>query len=110
MLLVPPRSSPDSRPLYHISVSINPFIPTSSTTTVRRGASENGEHVADFEYVIVSTLGFEDDFKQSKSDESIGRWGLMRSPPVITIGSVQLECQRVMKIRGTNFSGTKVGH
>jgi hypothetical protein len=53
MLLMPPRSAPDSRPLYHISVSINPFIPTSSTTTIRRGASENGEHVADFEYVIM---------------------------------------------------------
>jgi hypothetical protein len=32
----------------------------------------------------------------------------MRSPPSITIGSIQQECQRVMKIRGTNYSGTKV--
>lgn len=50
MILVPPADSPDTRPLYHVSVHLNCFMPFSYITTIRRGATEIGDHVADFEY------------------------------------------------------------
>ncbi|TFY70287.1 hypothetical protein EVG20_g2723 [Dentipellis fragilis] len=43
MLLLPPATAADSRPLYHISVHQNCFIPTSFATVLRRGASEQGQ-------------------------------------------------------------------
>lgn len=49
MLLIPEANSPDSRPLYHISVFLNCFNPTSATTVVRRGATEDGKIVGQFE-------------------------------------------------------------
>jgi hypothetical protein len=49
MLLVPPPDVQDTRPLYHISVALNCFIPSSFVTTIRRGASEYGEYVGEFE-------------------------------------------------------------
>lgn len=45
MILVPP----ESRPRYHISAGSNCFTPSSYITTIRRGGSEIGELVADFE-------------------------------------------------------------
>lgn len=51
MLLLPPETSNDSRPLYHISVEINCFRPASHITVIRRGASESGAYVGEFEYV-----------------------------------------------------------
>jgi hypothetical protein len=51
MLLVPPPNAPDTRPLYHVSVAFDPFIPTVGVTTVRRGSGENGDFVGDFECV-----------------------------------------------------------
>lgn len=52
MLLLPPPDVQDTRPLYHISVSMNCFIPSSYITTLRRGANEYGDLVAEFEYVF----------------------------------------------------------
>ncbi|KAF5362486.1 hypothetical protein D9756_002712 [Leucocoprinus leucothites] len=49
MTLLPPRDSPDPRPVYHISVSMNCFVPFSYITTVRRGGQEDGQFVGDFE-------------------------------------------------------------
>ncbi|KII93161.1 hypothetical protein PLICRDRAFT_170944 [Plicaturopsis crispa FD-325 SS-3] len=49
MILVPPATVADTRPKYHISVSMNCFIPSSYITTIRRGGTENGEEVGDFE-------------------------------------------------------------
>jgi hypothetical protein len=49
MLLVPPPSSPDTRPLYHISVHLNCFMPFSFITSVRRGGNQDGEFVGEFE-------------------------------------------------------------
>ncbi|KAL0959287.1 hypothetical protein HGRIS_014553 [Hohenbuehelia grisea] len=49
MILVPPADEPDSRPKYHISVSMNCFVPSSFITTIRRGGTEEGEFVSDFE-------------------------------------------------------------
>jgi hypothetical protein len=49
MLLIPPPTAPDPRPKYRISVRINCFTPTSHITTIRRGDSEDGELVGDFE-------------------------------------------------------------
>jgi len=37
MILIPPEDFPDSRPRYHISVSLNCFIPLSCITTIHRG-------------------------------------------------------------------------
>lgn len=49
MLLLPPPDAPDTRPQYHISVHMNCFIPTSYITVVRKGATENGQCVGEFE-------------------------------------------------------------
>jgi hypothetical protein len=51
MLVLPPEDSPDTRPKYYVSVGPNCWNPTSWITTVRRGASESGELVGDFEWV-----------------------------------------------------------
>ncbi|KAK0488646.1 hypothetical protein IW261DRAFT_1557089 [Armillaria novae-zelandiae] len=42
LILVPPPESPDSRPLYHISVYNDVFNTMSHTTIIRRGATEDG--------------------------------------------------------------------
>ncbi|KAJ8462055.1 hypothetical protein ONZ45_g5210 [Pleurotus djamor] len=53
LLLVPPRNASTSNvnPLYHISVklNLNPFLPVSYITTVRRGADDQGPLVGSFE-------------------------------------------------------------
>lgn len=49
MLLLPPSDAIDTRPLYHVSVAHNCFMPLSYITTVRKGGTENGEFVGDFE-------------------------------------------------------------
>ncbi|KAL0959275.1 hypothetical protein HGRIS_014546 [Hohenbuehelia grisea] len=49
MILVPPEVEPDSRPKYHISVSMDCFIPSLYITTIRRGGTEDGEVVGDFQ-------------------------------------------------------------
>lgn len=51
MIIAPPPTAPDATPRYHISVSLNCFIPSSFITTIRRGSTEYGEYVGDFEYV-----------------------------------------------------------
>jgi hypothetical protein len=51
MVLIPPADAADSRPQYHISFTQNCFCPMSYITSIRRGATERGELVADFEYV-----------------------------------------------------------
>ncbi|KAA1471961.1 hypothetical protein DENSPDRAFT_838072 [Dentipellis sp. KUC8613] len=53
MLLLPSSSNDatDTRPLYHISVHMNCLMPSSYITIVRRGASESGQYVGEFEYV-----------------------------------------------------------
>jgi hypothetical protein len=47
MLLLPHPLSPNSRPLYHISVSNDFFRPHIYITTIRRGGSDQGEIVAE---------------------------------------------------------------
>jgi len=51
MLLMPPQTSADLSPLYNIAVSLdlNPFVPLSYVTTIRRGATQAGEVVGSFE-------------------------------------------------------------
>jgi hypothetical protein len=49
MVLLPPATSPDTRPVYHISVSMNCFVPYSYITEIRRGGGPDGEIVGDFE-------------------------------------------------------------
>ncbi|KAF9451190.1 hypothetical protein P691DRAFT_724711 [Macrolepiota fuliginosa MF-IS2] len=49
MILLPPETAPDTRPVYHITVSMNCFVPYSYITTLRRGGTEAGEYVGDFE-------------------------------------------------------------
>lgn len=48
--LLPPPEAADSRPLYHLSVHMNVFRPQSFITVVRRGASEDGPYVGEFEH------------------------------------------------------------
>ncbi|TFY70288.1 hypothetical protein EVG20_g2722 [Dentipellis fragilis] len=54
MLLLPSSShdTTDTRPLYHISVHMNCLMPSSYITIVRRGASEAGQYVGEFEMGI----------------------------------------------------------
>lgn len=56
MLVIPPPNVPDTRPKYHISVAHNCFAPMSYITTIRRGSSDNGVHVAEFECVKASAI------------------------------------------------------
>ncbi|KAL4243344.1 hypothetical protein ABKN59_011532 [Abortiporus biennis] len=51
VLLIPPRSCPDRTPIYNIRVklNLNPFTPLSYVTTIRRGATEDGSIVGEFE-------------------------------------------------------------
>ncbi|THU95237.1 hypothetical protein K435DRAFT_139675 [Dendrothele bispora CBS 962.96] len=49
MLLIPPANSPNSRPKFHVSVGMNPIIPMSYITTIRRGGTADGTFVAEFE-------------------------------------------------------------
>ncbi|KAK0452318.1 hypothetical protein EV421DRAFT_1730986 [Armillaria borealis] len=56
MLLLPPLSAPDTRPRYHISVSTNCFTPSSYITTVRKGGSEGGELVGEFDKLKPPTV------------------------------------------------------
>ncbi|KAK0480659.1 hypothetical protein IW261DRAFT_1473756 [Armillaria novae-zelandiae] len=56
-MLLPPVSSPDTLPRYHISASTNWFTPSSYMTNIRKGASESGEFVGEFDpqlFVFVS--------------------------------------------------------
>ncbi|KAF9013096.1 hypothetical protein BDQ17DRAFT_1342725 [Cyathus striatus] len=53
MILLPPLDFHDSRPLYHIEISMNCFIPSSFITTIKRG-SERGELIGDFEQGITN--------------------------------------------------------
>ncbi|PBK99075.1 hypothetical protein ARMGADRAFT_1007695 [Armillaria gallica] len=49
LILIPPPESPDSRPLYHISVNNNVFNTMSHTTIIHRGPTEDGPYVGEFE-------------------------------------------------------------
>ncbi|KAK7023854.1 hypothetical protein R3P38DRAFT_2954555 [Favolaschia claudopus] len=57
LLLLPPSGFPDSRPQYHISVSMNCFNPFSFITTVHKGASDLSPHVGEFEMGISTIPG-----------------------------------------------------
>ncbi|THH14833.1 hypothetical protein EW146_g5556 [Bondarzewia mesenterica] len=48
MLLIPPPIALDSSARYHISIHLDCFSPTSYSTVVRRGASETGQYVGEF--------------------------------------------------------------
>ncbi|KAF7439962.1 hypothetical protein PC9H_000299 [Pleurotus ostreatus] len=49
MILVPPPESHDTRPQYHITVDADCLNPLVHVTTVKRGANEYGDLVAEFE-------------------------------------------------------------
>ena len=49
MLVIPPSESQDNRPVYHITVEMNCLRPTSYITVIRRGASDRGHYVGEFE-------------------------------------------------------------
>ena len=49
MLILPPAEQADSRPLYHITVEMNCLKPASFVTVLRRGSSERGPYVGEFE-------------------------------------------------------------
>ncbi|KAJ7184164.1 hypothetical protein C8R46DRAFT_1063103 [Mycena filopes] len=52
LLLLPPSSLPDTRPVYFVSVVMNCMNPFSFITTVHRGASDSGPLVGEFEMGI----------------------------------------------------------
>ncbi|EKM53714.1 uncharacterized protein PHACADRAFT_260199 [Phanerochaete carnosa HHB-10118-sp] len=56
MLLLPPSTSSDGRPLYHISVEVNCFRPGSHITVIRRGGSESGAYVGEYEIGLPARL------------------------------------------------------
>ncbi|KAF9453603.1 hypothetical protein P691DRAFT_658346 [Macrolepiota fuliginosa MF-IS2] len=58
MILLPPADAPDTRPVYHITVSMNCFVPNCYITTIRRGGTEQGEYVGDFEWVAQNCVRF----------------------------------------------------
>ncbi|OBZ65562.1 hypothetical protein A0H81_14432 [Grifola frondosa] len=56
MYLLPPRDVDRDRvPIYYISVALNlnPFVPLSYVTTIRRGIDEDGEFVGEFELALL---------------------------------------------------------
>lgn len=57
---MPPQTSADLSPMYNVSVSLNlnPFVPLSYVTTVRRGAANIGEVVGSFELSVAQRRGF----------------------------------------------------
>jgi hypothetical protein len=57
MLLIPPADAADTRPVLHVSVALNCFNPFSYITTVRRGGTEHGELVGEFEMGISAASG-----------------------------------------------------
>lgn len=86
MLLLPPASSTDSRPLYHIAVETNCFRPASHITVVHRGASEHGVYVGEFECasspVSAASVGPDASTAHAGSaclrGTTASRWGLSR--------------------------------
>jgi len=52
MVLLPSADAQDTRPQYYITVNMNVFMPLSHITTIYRGATEYGEVVGEFEYVL----------------------------------------------------------
>ncbi|KAF8199081.1 hypothetical protein BJ912DRAFT_922262 [Pholiota molesta] len=72
MILVPPPDSPDTRPLYHISVSHDPFLPHCRITSVLQGGSVNGSYVGGF----TSISGIEDLKKDAETHTTLKRKGL----------------------------------
>ncbi|GJE98176.1 hypothetical protein PsYK624_143980 [Phanerochaete sordida] len=50
MQLLPPPEAPNNHSLYHISVRMNVFKPGSYVSVVRRGETESGPYVGEFEY------------------------------------------------------------
>jgi hypothetical protein len=52
VLLLPPADAINSRPLFHISASMSPFMPNAITTLLKTGDNADGEDVADFELVV----------------------------------------------------------
>ncbi|KAF4598513.1 hypothetical protein EYR38_006917 [Pleurotus pulmonarius] len=77
MILVPPPESQDTRPQYHISVGVDCFNPLVHVTTVRRGANEYGDHVAEFEM------------------------GISKSPATLSIRGKHYKLSEAMQKRGT---------
>ncbi|KAH9479705.1 hypothetical protein JR316_0008300 [Psilocybe cubensis] len=51
MILVPTQDSPDTRPIYHISVGHDPFFPMSFITSVVRGGHAEGDYVGGFKTI-----------------------------------------------------------
>jgi hypothetical protein len=51
MILVPPADAADTRPLFHVSHSLNMFNPPNGCTTLRRGGSAETAIVGEFECV-----------------------------------------------------------
>lgn len=56
MLVIPSSDVAHPNALYRISVNSNCFSPSSYITSIRRGGSEDGELVGDFEYAILAGL------------------------------------------------------
>lgn len=48
-----PSASPDERPTYYISTTMNVFMPMSYITTVYKGEGDNSEKIGDFEFVSI---------------------------------------------------------
>ncbi|KAJ7765506.1 hypothetical protein DFH07DRAFT_367658 [Mycena maculata] len=57
LLVLPPADWPDSRPRYHIAVSLNCMNPFSFITTIHSGASDSGPVVGEFEMGISTIPG-----------------------------------------------------
>ncbi|KAF8966220.1 hypothetical protein BDZ97DRAFT_696992 [Flammula alnicola] len=55
MIVAPNSEAEDSPPKYHISISMNCFMPLNHITTIRRGGSGYGELVAQFEMGIAGS-------------------------------------------------------
>jgi hypothetical protein len=96
MLLIPPADAADTRPVLHVSVALNCFNPFSYITTVRRGGTEHGEWVGEFEMGISATSGtvtFGDKTKKAtvvlqkngSRHSSSGTWTYAFSPQTPTL-------------------------
>jgi len=98
MLLLPPPESQDTRPLYHISVAMNCFIPSSHVTTIRRGASEYGDYVAEFEWVCCSRC-----YHARPNDNLASRMGNSEDADTMTIHGKQRLITAVLNKSGSRL-------
>ncbi|KDR73862.1 hypothetical protein GALMADRAFT_141637 [Galerina marginata CBS 339.88] len=99
MLVIPSIDSPDTRPLYHISVGLDPFFPTRMVTTVLKGGNEQGQYVGGFKTVPV-IQAYKDHKAKSKSSPAA-------ACQTVAVGGKEIMQSTVWKDMGTRKGKTK---